>query len=76
MQKKTKKNNIIDMASCENEPEGVDSTLMKNREDISPLKTSNGDIDDEHDIQGDTENSTKKVDFDVALFFSYNCFSS
>lgn len=41
----------MDMASCENEPEEIDSTFMKNREDISPLKTSNGDINDEHDIQ-------------------------
>ena len=40
------------MASYENGPEEVDSTLMKNREDISPLKTSNGDINYEHDIQG------------------------
>lgn len=47
------------MASCENEPEGVDSTLMKNREDISPLKTSNGDIDDEHDIQGNKTEQPK-----------------
>jgi hypothetical protein len=38
---------------------GVDSTLMKNREDISPLKTSNGDIDDEHDIQGNKTEQPK-----------------